>query len=48
MKRYIEANLETIKNSNIGDILDSIDEETFAKYLDTGKYPPPDLIIRTG
>jgi undecaprenyl diphosphate synthase len=23
-------------------------EETFLKYLDTGAYPPPDIIVRTG
>lgn len=26
----------------------SLDEKTFLTYLDTGKYPPPDLIVRTG
>lgn len=26
----------------------TLDERTFAQYLDSGKYPPPDLIIRTG
>lgn len=30
-----------------GDIL-SLDENKFKEYLDTGKYPPPDLIVRTG
>lgn len=25
----------------------SLDEKTFLSYLDTGTYPPPDLIIRT-
>jgi undecaprenyl diphosphate synthase len=26
----------------------TLDEKTFLTYLDTGKYPPPDLIVRTG
>lgn len=26
----------------------TLDEKSFLTYLDTGKYPPPDLIIRTG
>lgn len=26
----------------------NLDEKTFLTYLDTGKYPPPDLIVRTG
>ena len=30
-----------------GDIL-SLDESKFREYLDTGKYPSPDLIVRTG
>ncbi len=25
-----------------------LDEKTFLTYLDTGRYPPPDLIVRTG
>ena len=25
-----------------------LDEKSFLTYLDTGKYPPPDLIVRTG
>lgn len=25
-----------------------LDEKSFLTYLDTGKYPPPDLVIRTG
>lgn len=28
--------------------VESIDEKIFASYLSTGRYPPPDLIIRTG
>lgn len=30
------------------DDVDSLDEKSFFKYLDTGNYPPADLIIRTG
>lgn len=26
----------------------TLDEKTFLTYLDSGKYPPPDLIVRTG
>jgi len=34
-----------IKNG--GDI-NSLDETTFLPFLDTGRFPPPDLIVRTG
>lgn len=27
---------------------DSLDEQTFLTYIDSGKYPPPDVIVRTG
>lgn len=27
---------------------ETLDEKTFITYLDTGRYPPPDLIVRTG
>ena len=30
-----------------GDI-SKLDEKTFLSFLDTGRFPPPDLIIRTG
>ena len=26
----------------------TLDEKTFLTYLDSGRYPPPDLIVRTG
>ena len=27
---------------------DELDEETFLQFLDTGAFPPPDMIVRTG
>lgn len=28
--------------------IDKLDEESFLEYMDTGKYPAPDVIVRTG
>lgn len=28
--------------------IETLDEQNFSEYLDTGKYPPADLIVRTG
>ena len=34
-------------NKIIGDGLKSVDEKTFAKYLDSGEIPDPDFVVRT-
>lgn len=31
-----------------GGDMETLDETTFLPFLDTGRFPPPDLIIRTG
>jgi undecaprenyl diphosphate synthase len=31
-----------------GIAIEDLSEKEFLTYLDTGKYPPPDLIVRTG
>lgn len=48
IKKLILENIEQIKNSNINDFLNEINEKEFLKYIETGNFPPPDLIIRTG
>jgi undecaprenyl diphosphate synthase len=48
MKNYIKANLESLKSEDYEDVLNWLNEEKFSNYLDTWKYPAPDLIIRTG
>jgi len=47
IKEFIRQNLEEIKNNSEG-LLAKLDEKEFLKYIDTGKFPAPDLIIRTG
>ncbi|MDD2487361.1 MAG: polyprenyl diphosphate synthase [Candidatus Gracilibacteria bacterium] len=48
VKTYLKENIDKINPENIDSIIDNLDEKLFANYLDTGKYPPPDLIVRTG
>lgn len=38
IKKWVEA----------GNTIDTLDEKTFLPFLDTGRFPPPDLIVRTG
>jgi len=47
VKNYIKHNLEEIMSWKLEELMKKLDENEFAKYLDTGKYPPPDLIVRT-
>jgi len=47
MKKFIRENIEELKNNPEG-LLKKLDEKSFLNYLDTGKFPAPDLIVRTG
>ncbi|MDD2515923.1 MAG: polyprenyl diphosphate synthase [Candidatus Gracilibacteria bacterium] len=47
IKKFIIENAENIK-SDLEEALVSLDEGSFFKYLDTGDFPAPDLIVRTG
>lgn len=47
IKNYIESNINVIESWELTDLINNFDENEFAKYIDTGKYPPPDLIVRT-
>lgn len=48
VKDYIKENIDSLNKDNIDDFLNELNENKFAKYIDTGKYPTPDLIVRTG
>lgn len=47
VKDYIKSNLEKIKNKP-EKLLEKLNEQSFSEYLDSWKFPPPDLIVRTG
>lgn len=47
VKKYIRDNIEELKN-NPEELLAKLDEKSFLDYIDTGKFPAPDLIVRTG
>ncbi len=47
VRNYIKDNLEKIMSWDAEKLLSMLDEKEFSKYLDTWKYPPPDLIVRT-
>ncbi|EKE28612.1 MAG: Undecaprenyl diphosphate synthase [uncultured bacterium (gcode 4)] len=48
VKNYIKDNLEAIMNWWYEEIMKWLNEKKLSLYLDTWKYPPPDLIVRTG
>lgn len=47
VKSFLKENIDKINSENIDSVLNSLDEKLFANYLETWKYPPPDLIVRT-
>lgn len=46
VKDYINRNIEEIKN-NHQELLKKLNEKEFSNYIDSGKFPAPDLIVRT-
>jgi undecaprenyl diphosphate synthase len=48
VKHYIRSNGEALMNGKIEELLEKLNETSFHTYLDSGRFPPPDLIVRTG
>ncbi len=48
VKQFLKENVEKLTPENIDNVLENLDEKIFSNYLETWKYPPPDLIVRTG
>lgn len=46
IKNFCLQNIEEINNWK--DFIEKLNEKEFVKYLDSGKFPAPDLIVRTG
>jgi len=48
VKAWARAHEQAIKEGRLEEALAALNEPHFNEYLDSGKFPPPDLIIRTG
>lgn len=48
IKNYIRKNIDKLTPENIENLLSGLNEKNFSEYLDTGRFPTPDLIVRTG
>ena len=48
IKRFIKDNLDRLTSEDIDNVLSSLNENTFLDYLDSWRFPIPDLIVRTG
>lgn len=47
VKNYIQKNIDSLTPEKISSLLENLDENSFREYLDCGRFPNPDLIVRT-
>lgn len=47
IKNYIRSNIDRLSSSELDETLNKLNESEFLNYLDSWRFPAPDLIVRT-